>query len=763
MMYNRSKEMEEAVWIRPAAGADPVNTQAALFRLNIDLEEDPVRAIVHVSACDRYRLYINGQSVFCGPRKGDVNRHYYETVDIAAHLRKGQNNITARVLAFGRRGTTAENYGPMSLYAEGLGPLFVLRGDVQTAGGLVCLSTGEALWSACIDRSFRISCKNHDYVIDQELQDGSLMLPWREDPELMLEPACEAFRDGVNAYGEHSPVVLMPRQIPLLYERQGSFLRNVPEHSDCWFENGLLQVPAGSSRVIELDAGILRTAYFRLSASGAGGRVKVIFAERYFPDNDATPPGPMLRDDAAHGVLKGHYDEYCLSRETRIYESFWFRTFRFIRLEIKAGSEPVILHLPDYLETAYPLDIKAKLDSSDPVFNRLWKIALHTLECCMHETYEDCPYYEQLQYELDTRNQVLFTYAVSGDTRLALNAIEDFHASRYPYGLLQSRFPCVREQVIPDYSCDWIHMVEDYALQTGDTDLIRDYLPVMDGILQYYDHHINKDGLIEGLGYWQFADWVAEWERGVPNADRHGASSLHSLRYVLALQSAARMCRMAERSGLGDEYASRGEAILRAVKSTCFDRERGMLREGPSFAEFTQHTQAMAVLAGGLSGEEAMTAMTHAMSDPDVLACTYPWQYMLLRALDQLGIYELSEPIWQQYRDILERHLTTLAESPGDTRSDCHAWSALPLYEFPRMLLGVQPGAPGWKSIRIEPHPVWIDSLSGTVPSPAGEISVRWNKAKDGLIHLKVTAPDIPVTIHINGKTYIADHGRFEF
>jgi len=39
------------------------------------------------------------------------------------------------------------------------------------------------------------------------------------------------------------------------------------------------------------------------------------------------------------------------------------------------------------------------------------------------ETYMDCPYYEQLQFIMDTRLQMLFTYAVSRDARLAKKAL----------------------------------------------------------------------------------------------------------------------------------------------------------------------------------------------------------------------------------------------------------------------------------------------------------------------------------------------------
>ena len=73
--------------------------------------------------------------------------------------------------------------------------------------------------------------------------------------------------------------------------------------------------------------------------------------------------------------------------------------------------------------------------------DQLWRISLRTLNRCMHETYEDCPYYEQLQYIMDTRLEMLFTYAVGGDTRMARRTLWDFHCSQLPDGMLQSRYP----------------------------------------------------------------------------------------------------------------------------------------------------------------------------------------------------------------------------------------------------------------------------------------------------------------------------------
>ena len=60
------------------------------FRKSFDLEVVPSRFIVHVSADNRYKLYVNGKLVSLGPARGDIYNWSFETVDLAPYLRKGR-------------------------------------------------------------------------------------------------------------------------------------------------------------------------------------------------------------------------------------------------------------------------------------------------------------------------------------------------------------------------------------------------------------------------------------------------------------------------------------------------------------------------------------------------------------------------------------------------------------------------------------------------------------------------------------------------
>jgi hypothetical protein len=61
------------------------------FRKNIDLSVKPSSFIIHVSADNRYKLYVNGKLISLGPARCDTYYWNYETVDLAPYLSAGKN------------------------------------------------------------------------------------------------------------------------------------------------------------------------------------------------------------------------------------------------------------------------------------------------------------------------------------------------------------------------------------------------------------------------------------------------------------------------------------------------------------------------------------------------------------------------------------------------------------------------------------------------------------------------------------------------
>jgi alpha-L-rhamnosidase len=118
--------------------------------------------------------------------------------------------------------------------------------------------------------------------------------------------------------------------------------------------------------------------------------------------------------------------------------------------------------------------------------------------------------------------------------------------------------------------------------------------------------------------------------------------------------------------------------------------------------------------------------MEKVLNDKSLTQATIYFKYYLHRALVKAGLGDRYIDQLDEWRSQLSRGLTTWAESPEPTRSDCHAWGASPNIELYRILLGIDSDAPGFAKVKIEPHLGNLKSAKGEIPHPAGKISVSY-------------------------------------
>ncbi|MCP3858983.1 MAG: alpha-rhamnosidase, partial [Phycisphaeraceae bacterium] len=65
--------------------------------------------------------------------------------------------------------------------------------------------------------------------------------------------------------------------------------------------------------------------------------------------------------------------------------------------------------------------------------------------------------------------------------------------------------------------------------------------------------------------------------------------------------------------------------------------------------------------------------------------------------------------------------------------SDCHAWSAHPNYDLLTIVAGIRPGAPGFRSVRVEPSLGTLDRFEASMPHERGLISVSYRRVGSAL------------------------------
>ena len=757
----------KAHWIGvPKSESTPGSEQmrSAFFRLQFKLAA-PTDLSISISAHSRYRLWVNGMPVTYGPCKGDRWRHFFETVDIGPYLQVGENVLAVRVISFiPYESQHDQQRAPYWTMARAVGPCLIVSGQ---SAGLACQSTGQngidvttgvAAWEAMEDaaQSWKHFMLSHWMGAMESVQGSRLPHGWIEaksSPADAWLPAASLWRAEdkmLSTFGIIPVFPLTPRPIPLAMEQPARFSREMPLRSEdvapiVFGSHDHAVVPPNSTMAVELDAGELTTGFIQLKLQGGtGSRVCLRYAEGYSVA-EGRHARKGVRDDWQNYTINGHEDEYFPGGESECYIPFWFRTFRFVRVEIQTADEALTLFKPDYTETGYPLEVLSDVQASESWIKELWDMSVRTLRRCMHETYEDCPYYEQLQYIQDSRLEMLFTYAVSGDPRMARRTLEDFHSSKLPDGMLQARYPTQEPLVIPPFSLHWIFMVLEYYRQTGDKEVIRLYRSTVDAVLEWYAGKVGPLGLVEKMGYWEQIDWVDQWSHiaGCTPASSVGPATTHNLMYACALQAGAELNEIIARPGLADEYRQRATDILKAVDTLCWSEENGLYREGPEYEEYSQHAQVYAVLTNLKQGTAARSLLEKALDREGIALCSFTQQYFLFRALEMCDAYDLTERQWPLWRNLMDKHLTTVPETPdgkSSPRSDCHAWSALPLFEFTHTLLGVNPTDYGWNGITVKPYVRSLQSCAGTVITPHGPVQVAW-RHDQGRLHLDIDAP----------------------
>jgi len=740
---------------------------------------------IEITADSRYRLYVNSHSVAIGPCKGDGDTQYYEKVDVSKYLQSGKNVLAVQVLRLpAYKPVETGEGGPLSIWRSHAAGLFVeasLRDEHDRE--LEPLHSGRA-WRAFRHTGYRFIRKPFiQWMGGVEEVDGSGAPHQWLNPEFDDSNWASAipFAETRADVGLLSPWNLTPRPIPFLYEVERNFSKVARTEGidrcivDKWLEHiqaegQPLQLDSGQKLALELDAGELTTGYITIKVKGGRGSIiRMLGAECYQASDSSKHRQIKGQRDDATGQLLGEFDTYYVAgqaseTESEQYEPFWFRTFRYVRLELETGDEPLEIVSISYRETGYPLDVQASFESSDQELNTLWDLSVRTLKRCMHETYEDCPYYEQLQYSMDSRLMMLYTYYISADDRMPRRTIDDFYRSRQPSGLLQSRFPSVEPQVIPSFSLYWIDMLAEHYNFNGDIELLKTYRPAMLELLDWFHNRLTDEGIVGVTShrYWTYFDWVDEWPRGAPPESMERPMFLLSLMYAASLRTASRLLKVTGWIDAANDMTARADHICQAVRKLAWSDERQLFRDLPGLEIYSQHSQVMAVLSETVTGEEARKLMERTLQEP-LHRVTLPFSYLLIQALKKTDLYDQAFEIWDRWRGFANQGLTTLPEVEVNPRSDCHAWSAVPLAEFPASILGITPAEPGFAAVKIEPRIGKLKWAKGSMPTAYGAIEVEWQLEGETFSLLVNIPVGIKGTVKLPNGEEFAIHGMRSF
>lgn len=705
-----------------------------LFRKTIETPTKPTSFVVHISADNRYKLFINGQLVSLGPARGDLAHWNFETVDIAPYLQAGRNIIAAQVWNEG-------DWKPEAQISLQTGLIIYGATDIEKE-----INTNSS-WKCKRDSSYspiKFNIPAYYVAGAGELVNMSLQTKnWKnlDFPDANWKSAKNIFtgipKNILGEYGTTNGWMLVPSAIPqmeLKEERFGKVLKtngiDVPKSFPT--AKMPLLIPANTTATILLDQNYLTNAYPTLIFSGGTeGGISLSYTEALYTKF----PAKGNRNEVEGKQFLGRKDSVLSDgSKNQVFTALTFRTFRYVQLKVTTKNEPLIIEDIYSIFTGYPFKMNAKLDANSPEMDKMLEIGWRTARLCAVETYMDCPYYEQLQYIGDARIQGLVSLYNSGDDRLLKNALNLMDFSRQPEGVTLSRHPSYTPQYIPTFSLWYIGMLHDYAVYGKDVDFIKNKLQGQRAILDYFKSYQQADGSLKNVPQWMFTDWVTakDWKSGTGPLSKDGTSALLDFQLLLAYQTAADLESKIGMHAQATLYSAAANQLKNTLKNKYWDTKKQLFADRSEKDVFSQHTNSLAILTGTVEQKDAQQIANQLLKDINLAPASIYFKYYLHQALIKAGLGNDYLTWLDKWRENIKMGLTTWGEDSdiNTTRSDCHAWGASPNIEFFRTVLGIDSDGLGFSKIKIEPHLGDLKKASGSMPHPNGVVSVNYQFEK---------------------------------
>lgn len=699
----------KARWIGKQECRGGTNSWLA-FKKKVNVAEVPDKMVAKIAADSKYWLWVNDSlAVFegglkRGPAPGNT---YYDEVDIAPYLRKGENCLAVLVWHFGRNGFSHSDSGVAGLLFEAEAPGLEIFSD-KTWEATVYKAYGSA---GEPDANYRLPESNLRFDARKDIRD------WRSSSAKRLGGAMEL------------PVIV----------GQPPFGRLVRRPIPMWRNSGLLDYAevrrSGDTLICSLPYNAQITSYLKVKAPAgrtirmqtdhykvALARTQCLWAEYVTRDG--------VQEHESLGWLNGDKMFYILPSDVEV-------------IDVK------------YRETGYDAEISGSFDCDDPFLNEYWRKAVRTLYVCMRDTYMDCPDRERAQWWGDEVNELgMAFYSLSPSAwALADKGIYELVNWQRVDGVLSSPVPAMNYSAeLPSQmlaALGWYGFRAQYFFSGDST-----FVPVVYDRMRKYLHEVWK--LDEnGIPVYRKGDW--DWPDADSPVDRY---ALMPCLYYLALKSELEFAGMLGRS----EDVAMIEGVMSRLKDS-YNRLywTGSGYRSPSYKDRTDdRPQAMAVLSG-IASEDKYPVIAEILRTTD-MASTYMEKYMV-EALFVMGrSSDALDRIKRRMATIMDDRSSTLYEHWNWTNSSNHAWSGANIILLGQKVCGVAPLTPGFRTFSVSPQMGHLRRASTSFETKYGRISVSLSRkspeSKTAVLEIDVPEGTTAQVTLKNSQTSILSSGH---
>ena len=720
------------------------------FRNEFEVAEGDGTLVLDVSADERFHLTLDGMFLARGPNRATVENWQYQTY-VATGLEPGRHVVEAVVWTLG-------DFGPLAQLSHRGG--FVLK-----AGGAydAKLTTGKGAWQVGRLAGIRPIGKDKDAGAWGTGSQFEIVGagPYSGEPVEWAKP--EVVRGGAGDKGPRiyggrtGGWMLFPSQLPDQTDQaeykmcpgsvkavakgvefRSSHVFTEDEAKETIDLSKPFTVPANTKMQIAWDLADYYCVYPEVRLSGGkGAKFAICFAEAAKRgDNHLKTSEPDARGKIVGRFLPAFGDTFVSDgRSGAVFSAPWFRCGKWARIDIETKDEPLAVDLVRLVESRYPLEMQSAFTTpDDPSLEGIRRICARAMQMCCHEMLFDCPYYEQQMYPGDTRVQLNVLSAMSRDDRMIKRAIELYDLGTRDDGQCPFNWPTRGLQEGASYTLCYLLMYGDYTMNHADREWLRARLPGLRKSMAGMEYYENKDGLLENLPGWNFMDWVVGWDGdGTAPGCRFGdgVNAELNLYWNLAMKSAATTERALGNDLQAKYWEAKSKKLAAKIVEKFWDGGRGLLADTPAKKDFSEHAQALALIGDVLPKDKAESAFRHLVEDEDLKRCTVYFSYYLFATYFKFGRGDLFLKRLDLWRGYVKKGLATTQESPdsgkngqNESRSDCHAWGAHPIWFMQAGLAGIRSDAPFFAKVRVAPCPGGLKELKAAHPHPRGWIEV---------------------------------------
>lgn len=683
----------EAKWIWPSE-AGRQNAYALFEAPFVPLKAAGIKACVSVSG--DYALFINGRLAGFGQYSDWPDEKSIDTWDISQYCHEGTNQMRLTAWHQGLDclvGVSGEPGAMFWVEENGL-PLYA-SGERTPCATCACYQNGPMTKiTQQLGYSFRYDANRESGPHGQaSLTRPPLKTRPRPVRPMVTEGICTGTLRAQGTYRDTqqaSPAEMM----------QSAVLTFIPAGqmtlADGWFE-----AQGGDGIYLIYDLGRESVGWFTLDAEfEAQAEVKIAWGEHL----------SELRVRSA--IADRRFCAEYRARPGRNRFTHHFRRWGCRYLQLHISAKRARIRQCGLTLVSYPLNQEGAFPFADARHREIYETAVHTLKCCVHAHYEDCPWREQALYAMDSRIQMLCGYYAFREYSMPRASLELLAGGLRDDGLLELCASGKADITIPAFSLVYVVALWEYALYSGDLLFAQEQLPGALTILDSFDKRLDPSGCLprfQGAKYWNFH----EWQPGLQGEDMEGLDpGIQVLDgpltawYAIALEAAACLCEQVGQKVEARERRARKGRSLPALEQF-WDEDQGLyaayISQGKGIlnSELMQH---LVMLAGACPKERAFTLRRKAAACENMISVTLSntlLRYQSLLAEEETYADFVFDEIKSLWGKMLDEGATAFWETLlGDKDFDgagslCHGWSAVPAYIYHAWGLGVRPENPG--------------------------------------------------------------------